>query len=158
VFDYISAEVDQPDRLPESSQTRSSDSALTPIMIGMLSAALLGLIGMAALIVWRRVAQSRLTPEVQARELYWAARRSLRQLGVESALSATPAEFRAACIDRLADQPTLRQAVEAATALYIRAVFTSTPPDRSDVDMARRAWRAAWQERLRLRWRKLLPR
>jgi transglutaminase-like putative cysteine protease len=153
VFDYISAETEQPDRLAESSQTRSTDSAPTPIMIGMLSAALLGLIGVAALIVWRRIAQSRLTPEVQARELYWAARRSLRQLGVESALSATPAEFRAACIDRLADQPRLRQAVEAATALYIRAVFTSTPPDRSDVDMARRTWRAAWQERLRLHWR-----
>ncbi len=59
VFDYTSAETTQPDRLPESSQSRSTESALTPIVIGALSALLLGLIGVAAYIAWRRYAQSR---------------------------------------------------------------------------------------------------
>ncbi len=153
VFDYTGAEEAQPDQLPVSPQPRSADAVLTPIAIGALSALTLGLLGAAALIAWRRYAQSRLTPEQQARRLYWEARRSLQQLGVGSALSATPDEFRAACADQLADQPRLRQAVEAATNSYIRAVFTSAPPDRSDMEMTRRAWRIAWKERLRLRLR-----
>lgn len=154
VFDYTGAEKDHPDQLPETPQPRSAD-VVTPIVIGVLSALTLGLIGVAALIVWRRYGQSRLTPERQARQLYWEARRSLQQLGVGSALSATPDEFRTACIDRLADQPRLREAIETATGLYIRAVFTATPPDRSQVEMSRHAWRTAWKERLRLRWQRL---
>jgi hypothetical protein len=153
VFDYTGAETDRPDRLPEATQPRSAEAALAPIVIGAFTALMLGLIGAAAYIVWRRYAQSRLTPELQARKLYWETRRSLRRLGVEVMPSATPAEFRAACADRLADQPRLQNAVEAATDSYIRAVFTASPPDRSDVDMVRRAWRAAWKERLKLKLR-----
>jgi hypothetical protein len=154
VFDYTGTGKDQPGRLPESSQTRSTEATLTPILIGAFSALLLGSIGMAAYIMWRRYEQLRLTPEWQARRLYWETRRSLQRIGVEAALSATPAEFRAACADRLASQPRLRQAVDAATELYIRAVYTSTPPDRLDVEMAWRAWRTARKERLRIRWRR----
>jgi hypothetical protein len=154
VFDYTSAETEQPDRLPQAPQTRSSEIALTPIVIGAVSALSLGFIGVAAYLVWRRYAQSRLTPEAQARELYWNARRSLRQIGVEVTPSATPLEFRAACADRLADQLRLQQAVEAATDSYIRAVFTSTPPDQSEVNEARRKWRATWRQRLRLKLRR----
>jgi hypothetical protein len=153
VFDYTGAEEDQPEQLPAAPQPRSADTILTPIVIGALSALTLGLIGVAALFVWRRYAQLRLTPEQQARRLYWEARRSLQKLGVGSAPSATPDEFRAACADRLADQPRLRQAIEAATNSYIHAVFTSAPPDRSEMEMTRHAWRTAWKERLRLRLR-----
>jgi hypothetical protein len=53
----------------------------------------------------------------------------------------------------LADQPKLQQAVDAVIASYIRAVFTSTPPDRLDVIAARHTWRATWRQRLRLRLR-----
>jgi len=152
VFDYISSAEDKlPDRLPEPSQIRSTNPALTPIVIGTLSALLLGLSGVLGYMVWRRYALSQLTPEMQARILYWETRRSLRPLGVEVMPSATPTEFRAACADRLADQPRLRRAVDAAIESYIRAVFTSTPPDRSDVIAARRAWRATWRQRLRVR-------
>jgi hypothetical protein len=153
VFDYTSAETEQPDQPVTSPQTRSAEAALTPILIGAASALLLGLAGVAALIGWRRYAQSRLAPELQARALYWEARRTMQRLGMGSDLSATPAEFRAASTERLADQPRLRHALEAATASYICAVFTSTAPDRSEVEAARRAWRAAWKERLRLKSR-----
>jgi len=155
VFDYTGAEQDQLDQLPGPSQARSADETLTPIVIGAFMALMLGLVGVAAVIVWRRYALSRLTPERQARKLYWDARQSLQQLKVGTTLSATPDEFRAACADRLADQPRLRHAVEALTEPYICAVFTSTPPDRSDVELARRAWRSAWKERLSLRWRRM---
>ena len=148
VFDYIGAEITQPDQSPESATPQSTEAALTPIAIGALGALLLGLIGLAAYIAWRRYALSQLTPESQARKLYWETRRSLRQLGVEVMPSATPAEFRAACTDRLANQPRLRQAIDMATDSYIRAVFTSTPPDRSEMITARRAWRSAWRHRL----------
>ena len=153
VFDYAGARISQPGRLPESSVTRSADAGSPPIVIGAASAILLGLIGVAATIAWRRYVQSRLSPERQARRFYWEARRSLQRTGVEAALNATPSEFRAACADRLAGQPRLQQAIDAATELYVRAVYTSTPPDRSDVQVAGRAWRAAWQERLKLRLR-----
>jgi transglutaminase-like putative cysteine protease len=155
VFEYTGAEETQPDQLPAAPQPRSADSALTPIVIGMISALLLGLLGVAVYFAWRRYAQSRLTLEMQAQRLYWETRRSLRSLGVEVLPSATPTEFQAACADRLADQPRLRQAIDTATASYIRAVYTATPPDRSVVQEARHAWRAGWQERLRLRWRRI---
>jgi transglutaminase-like putative cysteine protease len=158
VFDHTGAEEAQLDQVPAAPQARSVDSALTPIVIGMISALLLGVLGVSAYFVWRRYAQSRLTPEMQARRLYWGTRRSLQSLGVEALPSATPTEFRAACADRLADQPRVQQAVEAATESYIRAVYTATPPDRSAVAAARQAWRTAWKERLRLRWRRLKSR
>jgi transglutaminase-like putative cysteine protease len=151
VFDYTSAETEQPDRLPESSQPRSADSASTSIVIGVISALLLGLIGVMGYMLWRRYALSRLTPELQARNLYWETRRTLRQLGVEVTPSATPAEFRAACADRLASQPRLRRAIDALIEAYIRAAYTSTPPDRSEVNAAQRLWRATWRDRLHLR-------
>ena len=97
MFDYTGVEKDQIDRLPESAQTQSTEAAQTPIVIGAFMASMLGLIGVTAFIIWRRYAQSRLTPERQARTLYWDARRSLAQLGVEAAGNATPAEFLQAC-------------------------------------------------------------
>jgi hypothetical protein len=153
VFDYTSTETPQPGQLPVASSTQSTEATFTPIVIGAFMALMLGLIGVAAYIAWRRYAQSRLTPERQARKLYWEARRSLLQIGVESSLSATPAEFQAVCAHRLADQPRLRRAIDTATEFYIRAVFTSTPPDRSDVELARRAWHATWRQRLQLKLR-----
>ena len=153
VFERTGAEEDQLDRLPESTQPQSAEASLTPIAIGAFSALLLGLSGVAAYIAWRRYTQSRLTPEVQARKLYWEARRSLQQMGAESSLSATPDEFRSLCAARLAGQPRLQQAVEAAVDLYIRAVFTSAPPARSEVAEARRIWRATRPQRLQLRLR-----
>jgi hypothetical protein len=158
VFDYMDAEIEQPDRPAASPQTRSTDSALTPIVIGLIGALLLGLIGVAAYMVWRRYAQLRLSPEAQARQHYWQVRQALRQFGVEVMPSATPTEFRAACSNRLADQPRLRQSIDLAIDSYIRAVFTSTPPDRSAVAAARQAWRTAWKERWRLRWQRLRSR
>jgi hypothetical protein len=151
VFDYSSAEPDQPAQPAAAPQTRSTDSALTPIAIGLSGALGLGLIGALGYVLWRRTTQSRLAPEMQARHLYWETRRSLRSLGVEVLPSATPMEYRAACADRLADQPKLRHAIEAVIDAYIRAVFTATPPDRSDVIAARHSWRATWRDRLRLR-------
>jgi hypothetical protein len=151
VFDYASAETEQPDRLPAASQTRSTDAVLTPIMIGLIGSLTFGLLGVLGHSVWRRYALSLLSPEMQARKLYWETRRSLRQLGVEVMPSATPTEFRAACADRLADQPRLRQAIDLVIDSYSSAVFTATPPDRSDVIAAQRAWRATWRRRLRLR-------
>jgi hypothetical protein len=153
VFDYISAETEQSDLPVESPQTRSADSAPTPIMIGLISALTLGLIGVLGYIVWRRYALSQLTPALQARRLYWETRRSLHTLGIDVAPSATPTEFRAACADRLADQPRLQQAINLAIDSYIRAVFTATPPDRSEMIEARRMWQVTWHQRLRLRLR-----
>jgi hypothetical protein len=151
VFDYTGAESTQPDQSPESATPRSTEAALTPIVIGALGALLLGMIGVAAYIAWRRYALSQLAPEMQARKLYWEMRRSLRQLGVEVLPSATPAEYRAACADRLADQPRLRHAIDLVIDSYTRAVFTATPPNRSEVRAAQRLWRATWHQRLR--WR-----
>jgi hypothetical protein len=151
VFDYVGAETEQPDLPVESPQTRSADSAPTPIVIGLISALTLGMVGVLGYIAWQRYAQSRQTPEMQARRLYWETRRALQPLGVEIAPSATPTEFRAACADRLADQPRLRQAIDLVIDSYTRAVFTSTPPDRTDVITAQRLWRATWRQRLSLR-------
>jgi hypothetical protein len=153
VFDYTSVETEQLDQPVASPQPRSTEAALAPILIGAASALLLGLVGVVALIGRRRYAQSRLAPELQARALYWEARRTMQRLGMGSDLSATPAEFWAASADRLAGQPRLRHALEVATESYIRSVFTATPPDRAGVEVARRAWRAAWKERLRLKSR-----
>ena len=137
-------------------QSRSAESALTPIVIGALSALLLGLIGVAA---YMRVAALRAVAfdagDASAEVVLGDAAIVAARSALRSALSATPAEFRAACADRLAGQPRLRQAVEVATELYIRAVFTSTPPDRLEVETVRQAWRTAWKERLRLRWQRL---
>jgi hypothetical protein len=153
VFDYTGAEPEQPDRPAASPQTRSTDSAPTPIMIGTGLALLLGFIGGLGYVLWRRYALSQLTPEMQARRLYWETRHALRPLGIELALSATPADYRATCADRLADQPRLRQAIDGVIESYIRAVFTATPPDRSDMVAVRRRWRATWPQRLRCRLR-----
>ena len=155
VFDYTSAETPQAGGLPVSSSPRSTEAIITPIVIGAFIALMLGVIGTAAYVAWRRYAQWQLAPELQARRLYWEERRSLQQIGVEAALSATPSEFQAMCAERLADQPRLRQAIGTATELYIRAIYTSSLPDRSDVQFARRAWRIAWRERLKLRWRRI---
>ena len=151
VFDYISPETEQPDLPAVSPQTRSADSSPTAIMIGAGIALLLGLMGVLSYFVWRRYTQSRLAPELQARRLYWDTRQALQPLGVEVALSATPLEFRAACADRLADQPRLRLAIDLAIDSYIRAVFTAMPLDRSDVIAAQRMWRATWRQRWLLR-------
>ena len=154
VFDYTTKEELPDDQLPELPASRSETAAPTSISLAVPGAVLvLGLLGAAAYLVWRRYTQSRLTPELQARKLYWETRRSLRQLEVEVAPSATPAEFRAACADRLADQPRLRDAIDTVIESYIRAVFTSTPPDRSDVKIVQRAWRVTWRHRLSLRLR-----
>jgi hypothetical protein len=151
VFDYISTEPEQPEQLPETPQTRSADSSPTSIVIGMGLALLLGMMGVLGYFVWRGYTQARLTPEMQARRLYWETRRALHPLGVEVASSATPTEYRAACADRLADQPKLRQAIDLAIDSYIRAVFTATPPDRSDMIATQRLWRTTWRQRWLLR-------
>jgi hypothetical protein len=152
VFDYTGTELDQSAPPAASAPTRSTGSVLTPIIVGTVSA-LLGLSCVVAYVAWRRYALSQLSPELQARKLYWETRRSLQQLGVAVTPSATPMEFRAACADRLADQPRLRHAIDLVIDSYIRAVFTSTPPDQSEVKAVRRVWQAAWKDRLRLKSR-----
>ncbi len=153
VFDYTSTATTQPDQLPESSQARSADTSFTPVLLGALSVSILSLIGVAAYMTWRRYTQAHWPPERQARKLYWESRRSLQRIGVEAAPSATPIEFQAACAGRLAGQPQLRQAVDAATELYIRAMYTSTPPNRSEVEFVRRVWRVTWRQRWGLKVR-----
>jgi hypothetical protein len=157
-FDYAAGNTPPIDIPAENAPARSADAGPTLIALGAFLAAMIGVAALLMLYLRRVMAQSRLAPEVQARRLYWHTRRSLRQVGIDLALSATPDEFRAACIDWLADQPRLRHAVETATALYIRAVFTDAPPLRSDVDIARRTWRTARKERLRLRWKRMWSR
>lgn len=154
-FEYTGVEAPQPDRLPETSTARSDNAPPTVFVIGAFAVLLISSMGFAAFYLWRRQRLLQLAPEVQARRLYWQTRRSLAQLGVEAAGSATPAEFLRACADRLIDQPRLQDSVCRVTELYIRAVFMSAPPDRSDVDLVRQAWRSTWRERVRLRWRRI---
>jgi transglutaminase-like putative cysteine protease len=154
-FEYTGAETPLPDRLPETSTVRSDDAIPTVIAFSTFMVLLIGSVGFAALYLWRRQRLLQLAPEVQARKLYWQTRRSLAQLGVEAAGSATPAEFLQACADRLIDHPRLQDSVRRVTELYIRAVFMSAPPARSDVAAVRHAWRSTWRERVRLRWRRI---
>jgi transglutaminase-like putative cysteine protease len=151
VFDFTTTDKKESDRLPETSPTPSGETVPAPIVIGMISTLLMGLIGLAAYLVWRRTAQLQGAPERQAWNLYWEVRRSLRRLGVEAAPSATPTEFRAVCTDRLAGQPRLLHAVNEVITLYICAVFTAIGPDRSEVQRVWRLWRTAWRERLQLK-------
>ena len=154
-FEYTSEEAPLPDRLPETSTARSDDAAPTVIAFSALMVLLIGSVGVAVFYWWKRQRLLQLAPEVQARRLYWQTRRSLASLGVEAAGSATPAEFLQACADRLIDHPRLQDSVQRVTEIYIRAVFMSAPPERSDVASARQAWRSTWRERVRLRWRRL---
>jgi len=151
-FEYTDKEVPPLDELLEPSAARSDNAAPTAIMLGAFAVLLIGSGGLAAFCVWRYQRMLRLAPEVQARHLYWQARRSLRPLGVEATGSATPDEFLRACADHLIDQPRLHDSVQRVTALYIRAVYMSAPPDRSDVAFVRQMWRSTWRERLKLRW------
>jgi transglutaminase-like putative cysteine protease len=154
-FEYTDKEVPLPDRLPETSTVRSDDAPPTALVIGLFAVLLIGCVGLAAFYLWRRQRLLQLAPEVQARMLYWQTRRSLAQLGVEAASSATPAEFLHACADRLIDHPRLQESVRRVTELYIRAVFMSAPPERRDVAAVRQAWRSTWRERVKLRWRNM---
>jgi transglutaminase-like putative cysteine protease len=154
-FEYTGAETPLPDRLPETFTARSNDAAPTVMAFSTFMVLVIGSVGFAALYLWRRQRWLQLAPEVQARKLYWQTRRSLASLGVEAAHSATPAEFLQACADRLLDHPRLHDSVRGVTELYIRAMFTSMPPDRSEVAVVRQAWRSSWRERVKLRWRSL---
>jgi transglutaminase-like putative cysteine protease len=154
-FEYTGEEAPQPDRQPETSTARSNDAAPTALMIGAFAVLSISGVGFAAFYMWRRQRMLQLAPEVQARQLYWQMRRSLAQLGVKAASSATPAEFLSVCAERLIDHPRLRDSVQHVVDLYIRAIFTSVPPTRSDVAPARQAWRSTWRERVKLRWRRL---
>jgi transglutaminase-like putative cysteine protease len=154
-FEYTSEEAPLPDQLPETSTARSDNAAPTVIVISMFAVLLIGSVGLAAVYLWRRQRWLQLAPEVQARKLYWQARQSLAQLGVEATGSATPAEFLQACADHLIDHPRLQDCVQRVTELYVRAVFMSAPPTRSDVATARQVWQSTWRERVQLRWRRL---
>jgi hypothetical protein len=152
-FEYTGEEAPLPDRQPETSPVRSDDAAPTALVISTFAVLLIGSVGVATFYWWKRQRLLQLAPEVQARQLYWHTRRSLAQLGVEAAGSATPAEFLQACADRLINHPRLQDSVQRVTELYIRAVFTSVPPEQSDVAAVRQAWRSTWRERVKLRWR-----
>jgi hypothetical protein len=154
-FDYTGKEAPLPDQQPETSTARSDEAVPTAIMIGALAVLLISVVGFAGSCLWRRQRLLQLAPEVQARKLYWQTRRSLAQLGVQAAGSATPAEFLQACADRLIDHPRLHDSVGRVTELYIRAVFMSVPPARSDVELVRQAWRSMWRERVKLRWQRM---
>ncbi len=127
---------------------------------GILLAALLAFAGARLPDAWRGRKEMRL-PVNQASGLYWEVRRALARSGMRTGASTTPSEFLAAYGPSLAGRARLYEAVQLATSLYQQARYSPVAPDLNEISSARRAWREAFRERVKLRvgivWRKLKP-
>jgi transglutaminase-like putative cysteine protease len=122
---------------------RSASSLLRFVLV----AAMAGL--PVAFFVWRR-RRGRPTPEELLHALYWRMRRTVSGDG---RVHLTPGEFTARHEDRFAALPRLRRASQVLTSLYIQATYSPQAPRPDEVEKARIAWRSAWWDRARVRWR-----
>jgi transglutaminase-like putative cysteine protease len=113
-------------------------------------AALAGLAGLLVGFVVLRRRRDRAVPERLLHALYWQMRRSVSG---DARAHLTPSEFAARHETSLASLPRLSRAARLMTSLYVRATYSAHRPRPEEVEGAWRAWRAAWWDRARLRWR-----
>ena len=107
-------------------------------------------LALSVIAIVRRRRRSRAAPSGQAASLYWSMRAEIdRDTGPGSACH-TPFEFLQLNDARLRSKPRLALAAHAVTSSYVRATYSPHPLSAGDLNCARRAWRRAWRERLRL--------
>jgi transglutaminase-like putative cysteine protease len=82
--------------------------------------------------------------------LYLQVRRALRWAGLDAPLSATPLEFLERHANELADYVLLQKALEQATWLYQRSIFSPHAPSPAELQAAQRCWRRAAPQWLKL--------
>jgi transglutaminase-like putative cysteine protease len=133
---------------PPSAQDGTDRPGLRPSSV-LLAAALALLAGtVVALYAWRH--RDRPVPERLLHALYWHMRRSVSGNGKANL---TPSEFAAGHEDRFTSLPRLNHAARTLTSLYVQATYSPRGPKPDEVERARRAWRSAWWDRARLRWK-----
>jgi transglutaminase-like putative cysteine protease len=120
---------------------------LSSLLRFVLPAAMAGLL--VAFLAWRR-RRSGPTPDLILHALYWQMRKAVSGDG---RTHLTPSEFAAGHENRFAALPRLTRAARTLTTLYVQATYSPRGPRPGEVERARRAWRSAWWDRTRLRWR-----
>ncbi|HEY4689158.1 MAG TPA: transglutaminaseTgpA domain-containing protein, partial [Anaerolineae bacterium] len=158
VFDYRAADtsVVAPPPAPPS----ATSSVPTALSLVFLAAALIGVYVLARVAIGYvpLFSLGRHDHGKQSHTLYWQVRKDLSRIGFGARANVTPGEFLSASAGRLAERKRLRDALQAITALYIKATFTSNPPTKADVQTSRTMWRQAWRDRLGLRLRMMSAR
>jgi transglutaminase-like putative cysteine protease len=136
---------------PQPSSTR--DETVRPGLPSSSTLRFAGLLALAGLLLgvaaWHR-RRSRPAPERLLHVLYWQMRRAVSGDGRPHQ---TPFEFAAQREGWLASHPRLSHAARRLTSLYVRATYSPHGARPEEVEGARRAWRSAWWDRVRLRWR-----
>jgi transglutaminase-like putative cysteine protease len=149
-FEYRAAPVsaaNSPD--PSSIQDEIVRQVRTPPYV-LRVAALAALAGLFVIFVaWHR-RRSRPAPERLLHVLYWQMRRAVSGDGRPHQ---TPFEFAAQREGWLASHRRLSHAARRLTSLYVRATYSPHGARPEEIEGARRAWRSAWWDRARLRWR-----
>jgi transglutaminase-like putative cysteine protease len=118
-----------------------------PSVVALVVALLTGA-ALVGLVLWRR-RRRELSAERGLHAAYWGMRRSLSGDG---RTHLTPAEFSAGYADRLGSSFRLRRAAGLLTNCYVQFAYSPRHPEPEDIARARRAWRSAWWDRVRLRW------
>ena len=86
----------------------------------------------------------------QSAALYLRVRRALSWAGLDAALSTTPLEFLDLHTAALARYRLLNEAIELATSLYQRSLFSPHTPTQAEVQAAQRCWQRATPQWLKL--------
>jgi transglutaminase-like putative cysteine protease len=167
-FEPTSARTPFEYRGDESQPTDQRSSATTTIgpreSIGGWIAVALMVIGftlgtIVVIRLWRQGQLDRsLSPDRQARALYWRMRRDLARQGVQAIGSVTPDEFWAEQADRVQAWPQVSIALRQITALYVQAVFTAVQPTLNEIESSQRLWRMTRRERWRWKAKNWLAR
>jgi transglutaminase-like putative cysteine protease len=123
--------------------------AFTWNTLGILAAGV-GAAGLAALAIRHRRRGDAAGVGKRLARLYWGMRRELSPGGLAGEPSLTPVEFLSTG-GAIRLRPTLNRVVRDITRLYVQAAYSSVPLAPADLARARRAWRAAWWDRIRLR-------
>ena len=133
---------------PSSLQDETVQQGRTPSSVFRLVAlAAAGLL--VTLLAWHR-RRGRPIPERLLHALYWQMRRTVSGDG---RAHLTPSEFAARHEEWIASLPRLSRAARMLTDLYIQATYSLQGAAPEEVEGAGRAWRSAWWDRARLRWR-----